>query len=117
MQSRASGQIQVCLHDLIQPYEVISLGISYTRDYEASFDFPAIFCYPEVMNNVDFDKPLNQYIFECCINCGRFTRTKNKERLILFMMDHYGVDGIKRCKDTWYGEYVWNIFNWKYRNV
>lgn len=68
------------------------------------------------MNNVDFDEPLNQYIFESCIRCGKFTRTKDKATLILFMMDHYGVDGTRRCKRTWYGEAVWTILNWKNRN-
>lgn len=67
------------------------------------------------MNDIDYDTPFAKPIFDCCIYCGRFIRTDNKEKLILFMYDHYGQDGIKRCKDTWYGEYVWNFFNWKYR--
>jgi hypothetical protein len=67
-------------------------------------------------NNVDFDKPIPKYIFESCIDCGRFTRTKDKAKLVLFMMDHYGEDGIKRCYHRWYGEFVWTLLNWRHRN-
>ena len=68
------------------------------------------------MGNVDYDKPINQYIFESCINCGRFIRTKDKVRLTLFMFDHYGEEGIRRCSNKWYGEFVWTLLNWRYRN-
>ena len=68
-------------------------------------------------NNVDFDKPINQYIFECCIDCGRFIRTKDKAKLTLFMFDHYGEKGIKRCYHRWYGEFVYTLLNWRYRNA
>ena len=68
-------------------------------------------------NDVDFDKPLSKYILESCIDCGKFIRTNNKTRLILFMMDHYGGDGIKLCSKTWYGRFVYTLLNWKYRNV
>jgi len=67
-------------------------------------------------NNVDFDKPLPMYIFQSCIQCGKFTRTKDKTRLVLFMMDHYGVDGIRKCTKTWYGEFVYTLLNWRHRN-
>ena len=67
-------------------------------------------------NNVNFDKPLPMYIFQSCIQCGKFTRTKDKARLVLFMMDHYGQDGIRKCSKTWYGEFVYTLLNWKYRN-
>lgn len=67
-------------------------------------------------NDVDFDKPLPRYIFESCIHCGKFTRTKDKATLILFMYDHYGEDGIKKCNKTWYGEFVYTLLNWKHRN-
>ena len=68
------------------------------------------------MNDVDFDKPLNKYIFECCIDCGKFIRTNDVTRLLLFMMDHYGGDGIKKCSKTWYGSLVYSLLNWKHRN-
>jgi hypothetical protein len=67
-------------------------------------------------NNVDFDKPLPMYIFQSCITCGKFLRTKNKTNLILFMYDHYGEDGIKRCSKTWYGSLVYSLLNWRSRN-
>jgi hypothetical protein len=66
------------------------------------------------MNNVDFDKPLPKYIRECCISCGRFIKTKDKAKLILFMYDHYGEDGIKRCSNTWYGPLVYTLRNLRY---
>jgi hypothetical protein len=68
------------------------------------------------MNNVNFDVPISMYIFESCISCGKFIRTKDKQRLILFMYDHYGQDGIKNCSKKWYGEFVYTLLNWKYRN-
>jgi hypothetical protein len=67
-------------------------------------------------NDVDFDKPLPKYILESCIYCGRFTRTKDKTSLILFMYDHYGEDGIRKCSKTWYGKFVYAVINWKHRN-
>ena len=67
-------------------------------------------------NDVDFDKPLPKYILESCISCGKFIRTKDKTTLILFMYDHYGEDGIKKCSKTWYGEFVYTLLNWKHRN-
>jgi hypothetical protein len=69
------------------------------------------------MNDVNFDKPLPKYIFESCIDCGKFIRTNDKTRLILFMMDHYGGDGVKLCSKTWYGYALYTLLNWKYRNV
>lgn len=68
------------------------------------------------MNNVNFDKPLPRYIFNSCIHCARFVRTKDKARLTLFMMDHYGADGIRKCDDKWYGLALYTLMNWKYRN-
>jgi hypothetical protein len=68
------------------------------------------------MNDTDFDKPLNKYIFQSCIDCGKFIRTNDKTRLLLFMMDHYGGEGVKLCKHTWYGEFVYTLLNWRYRN-
>jgi hypothetical protein len=67
-------------------------------------------------SNVDYDKPLSKYVFESCIYCGKFIRTKNKIRLTLFMHDHYGAEGIRLCNKTWYGEFVYTLLNWKYRN-
>ena len=69
------------------------------------------------MNNVDFDKPLPKYIFESCIYCGKFIRTNDKARLILFMMDHYGGEDVKICNKTWYGEFVYTLLNWRHRNA
>jgi hypothetical protein len=57
------------------------------------------------MNDVNFDKPLSKYIFETCIDCGKFIRTNDKTRLILFMMDHYG------------GYALYTLLNWKHRNI
>lgn len=68
------------------------------------------------MNNVNFDVPIPMYIFESCISCGKFIRTKDKQKLILFMYDHYGQDGIKNCSKKWYGEFVYTLLNWKSRN-
>lgn len=68
-------------------------------------------------NNVNYDIPLPKYIFESCIQCGRFIRTKDKVRLSLFMYDHYGAEGIRICTKKWYGEFLWTLLNWKYRNV
>jgi len=68
------------------------------------------------MNDVDFDKPFIRHISECCIHCGKFIRTRDKTRLLLFMYDHYGEDGIKRCTKTWYGSLVYSLINWKHRN-
>jgi hypothetical protein len=67
-------------------------------------------------NDVDFDKPLPRYILESCIHCGKFTRTRDKATLILFMYDQYGEDGIRKCRKTWYGEFVYTLLNWKHRN-
>lgn len=69
------------------------------------------------MNNVDFDKPISKKIFQSCIDCGRFINTNDKTRLILFMLDHYGEDKVKKCKRTWYGHAFYTLLNWKYRNV
>jgi len=66
---------------------------------------------------VDYDKPLPMHIFEACIDCGKFIRAKSKTKLTLFMMDHYGMNGIKRCSHKWYGEFIYTLLNWKYRNV
>jgi hypothetical protein len=68
-------------------------------------------------NDVNFDKPIPKHIFESCIDCGAIIRTNDKTRLILFMMDHYGGEGIKRCTRTWYGHAFYTLINWKYRNV
>ena len=78
---------------------------------------PRFFWYPVYMNDVNFDKPLNKYIFESCIDCGKFIRTNDKTKLILFMMEHYGGESIKVCSKTWYGYAVYTLLNWKYRNV
>ena len=67
-------------------------------------------------NDVDFDKPLPKHILESCISCGKFIRTRDKTTLILFMYDHYGEDGIRKCSKTWYGEFVYTLLNWKHRN-
>ena len=68
-------------------------------------------------NNVNYDIPLPKPILEACIDCGAFIRTKSKIKITLFLMDHYGVDGIKRCSHKWYGEFIYTLLNWKYRNV
>jgi hypothetical protein len=68
-------------------------------------------------NNVNYDEPIPMHIFQSCIDCGRFIRTNNKTKLTLFMMDHYGQNGIKRCSHKWYGEFIYTLLNWKYRNV
>jgi hypothetical protein len=70
----------------------------------------------DIKNDVDFDKKIPVYIFQSCSNCGKFVRTKNKTKLILFMYDHYGMDGIRKCNGTWYGEFVYTLLNWRYRN-
>ena len=67
-------------------------------------------------NDVDFDKPLPRHILESCIYCGKFTRTRDKATLILFLYDHYGEDGIRKCRKTWYGGFVYTLLNWKHRN-
>ena len=67
-------------------------------------------------NSVNWDVKLNKYVFESCINCGNFIRTNDKTRLTLFMMDHYGKDGIRLCKSRFYGKIVWTLANWKYKN-
>ena len=69
------------------------------------------------MNNINFEKSLPMYIFESCIYCGRFIRTKDKARIILFMMDHYGKEGIRKCSKRWYGNFVYTLLNWRYRNI
>jgi hypothetical protein len=66
--------------------------------------------------NVDYDKPLPMYILESCIDCGKFIRTKDKAKLTLFLMDHYGIAGIRRCNKTWYGKYLYTLLNWRSRN-
>ena len=66
--------------------------------------------------NIDFDKKINQYILEVCIHCGKIIRTKDKKKLILFMLDHYGSDDVRLCKDKFYGKFTFNLVNWKSRN-
>lgn len=66
--------------------------------------------------NIDFDKKINQYILEVCIHCGKIIRTKDKKRLVLFMLDHYGKDNIRLCKDKFYGKIIFSLVNWKHRN-
>lgn len=80
-------------------------------------DYPVKVCYNCIMKNtINFDKKLPNYVFDSCIHCGAFIRTKDKARLTLFMMDHYGKPGIRRCRDKRYGRLFWNILNWKHRN-
>jgi hypothetical protein len=68
-------------------------------------------------NDIDFDKPLPIYVFEACWNCGAILRTKDKARLSLFMLDHWGMDDIRRCKANVWGKLVKKFYMWKYRNV
>ena len=68
------------------------------------------------MKKVDYDKPLPMHILESCIDCGKFIRTKDKANLTLFLMDHYGIEGIRRCNKTWYGKYLYTLLNWRHRN-
>lgn len=68
-------------------------------------------------NSVNFDKPIPMYIFESCWTCGKFVRTKNKVKLSLFMLDHWGQDGIKKCKPTLRGHIVKSYADWKYNDL
>lgn len=47
--------------------------------------------------NVNWDKPLKEPIFEDCHRCNDFIITTDKAELSLFMLDHYGKDGIRIC--------------------
>jgi hypothetical protein len=50
-----------------------------------------------MMNNVDWDEPINQKILQDCHRCNDFIITDQKDELTLFMYDHYGKDGIRKC--------------------
>lgn len=49
------------------------------------------------MNDINWDEPINQKILEHCHKCGEFIVTDQKDELSLFMYDHYGKDGIRKC--------------------
>ena len=66
---------------------------------------------------IDWDVPIKMYIFESCWNCGKFIRTKNKQRLALFMHDHWGIEESRRCRPNKFGKLVQKYYLWKYRNV
>jgi hypothetical protein len=48
-------------------------------------------------NSVNWDIPLPETTIEECIRCKDFIVTNDKAELVLFMLDHYGQDGIKKC--------------------
>ena len=48
-------------------------------------------------NNVNWDEPINEKILQDCHRCNDFIITDQKHELILFMYDHYGEDGIRKC--------------------
>ncbi len=68
-------------------------------------------------SKIDFDKKLPKYVSQTCWTCGRYIRTKDKARLSLFMLDHWGQDGIKRCTPTFYGKLVNKYMMWRTRNI
>jgi len=49
------------------------------------------------MNDVNWDEPINQKILQDCHRCNDFIITDQKDELALFMYDHYGKDGIRKC--------------------
>jgi len=48
-------------------------------------------------NNVNWDEPISEKILQDCHRCNDFIITDQKHELILFMYDHYGEDGIRKC--------------------
>jgi hypothetical protein len=68
-------------------------------------------------SNIDFDKKLGKKIFQSCWTCGSFVRTNDKARLALFMLDHWGMDGIKKCKPNPWGRIVNKYYMFRYRNI
>jgi hypothetical protein len=66
---------------------------------------------------VDYDKPISKYIFQSCWTCGKMIRTKNKTKLSLFMLDHWGKEGIKKCKPNLWGHIVNSYYQWNTRNI
>jgi hypothetical protein len=66
---------------------------------------------------IDFDKKLSKYVSQTCWTCGAYIRTKDKARLSLFMLDHWGQDDIKRCTPTFYGKLVNKYMMWRTRNI
>ena len=50
-----------------------------------------------MINHINWDEPINQKILQDCHKCGEFVVTDQKDELSLFMYDHYGKDGIRKC--------------------
>jgi hypothetical protein len=45
----------------------------------------------------NWDIPLPESIIENCHRCNDFIVTNLKHEIALFMLDHYGKDGIRKC--------------------
>jgi len=67
--------------------------------------------------DIEWDKKINKYIFQSCWTCGKMIRTKDKQKLTLFMLDHWGMEGIKKCKPNLWGHIVNSYYMWKTRNI
>lgn len=68
-------------------------------------------------SKINFDQKLKKYVSQTCWTCGAYVRTKDKEKLTLFMLDHWGQDGIKKCEPTKYGKLVSKYMMWRTRNI
>jgi len=49
-------------------------------------------------NEVDWDKPIKESILVDCHKCNDFIVTNDKAEITLFMLDHYGMDYLRKCK-------------------
>lgn len=67
--------------------------------------------------DIDWDVKLKKYIFQSCWTCGKMIRTKDKKKLTLFMLDHWGMEDIKKCKPNLWGHIVNSYYMWRTRNI
>ncbi len=46
---------------------------------------------------INWDAPLPETVIEFCHRCNDFVVTDDKAEIVLFMIDHYGQENIRKC--------------------
>jgi hypothetical protein len=46
---------------------------------------------------IDWDKKLPEKLIEDCHRCNDFIISDDKVQIVLFMIDHYGPENIRKC--------------------
>jgi len=68
-----------------------------SKPYERYGTYYELLPKPFKKTEVNWDEPINQKILQDCHRCGEFIVTDQKDELSLFMYDHYGKEGIRKC--------------------